>query len=97
MASDSTVPQDSKTASQSPHRGIPSGYIESQLEKTSGEVRVVEINRVGKLRVAVQGVHVVLPDDAYYGFRVAAREVFPAWGIASSLCPMPDPSAVRAA
>ncbi|MEC7695466.1 MAG: hypothetical protein VYA11_00055 [Planctomycetota bacterium] len=44
MASGSTVPRDSKTASQSPHRGIPSGYIESQLEKTSGEVRLVEIS-----------------------------------------------------
>ena len=44
MASDSTVPQDSKTASQNTHRGISSGYIESQLEKTSGEVRLVEIS-----------------------------------------------------
>jgi cystathionine gamma-synthase len=43
------------------------------------------------------GAHVVLPDDAYYGFRVAAREVFPAWGITSSLVDMQDPSTVRAA
>src|SRR6185312_10630410 len=43
------------------------------------------------------GSHVILPGDAYYGFRVAAREMFPNWGIASSTCPMDDLAAVRAA
>jgi cystathionine gamma-synthase len=43
------------------------------------------------------GAHVVLPDDAYYGFRVAAQEVFPAWGIRASFAPMQDIDAVRAA
>jgi cystathionine gamma-synthase len=43
------------------------------------------------------GAHVVLPEDAYYGFRVAAREVFPAWGVRASFCAMDDLEAVRAA
>jgi cystathionine gamma-synthase len=44
-----------------------------------------------------RGAHVVLPEDAYYGFRVAAREVFPGWGIEASFCRMDDASALRAA
>jgi cystathionine gamma-synthase len=43
------------------------------------------------------GSHVLLPDDAYYGFRVAAREFLPSWGIQASLCAMDDLAAVRAA
>ncbi len=43
------------------------------------------------------GSHVLLPDDAYYGFRVAAREMLPAWGIEATTCPMDDLAAVRAA
>jgi cystathionine gamma-synthase len=43
------------------------------------------------------GSHVLLPDDAYYGYRLAAREFLVNWGIASSECPMDDLSAVRAA
>jgi cystathionine gamma-synthase len=43
------------------------------------------------------GSHVLLPEDAYYGFRVAAREFLPAWGLTASSCPMDDLAAVRAA
>jgi cystathionine gamma-synthase len=43
------------------------------------------------------GSHVILPDDAYYGFRAAAREFLPAWGLTASICAMDDVAAVRAA
>lgn len=43
------------------------------------------------------GSHVVLPTDAYYGLRVAAREVLPGWGIETTLADMSDLGAVRAA
>lgn len=32
------------------------------------------------LQALPPGSHVLLPDDAYYGFRVAAREFLPSWG-----------------
>ena len=44
MASGSTVPRDPQTVSKKSQSGIPPGFIESQLEKTSGEVRLVEIS-----------------------------------------------------
>ena len=43
------------------------------------------------------GSHVLLPDDAYYGYRIAAREFLGNWGVSSSECPMDDLGAVRAA
>jgi cystathionine gamma-synthase len=43
------------------------------------------------------GSHVILPDDAYYGYRLAAQEFLPSWGIAASFCAMDDLDAVRAA
>ena len=43
------------------------------------------------------GSHVVLPDDAYYGYRAAAREVLPQWGIASDLVAMADLAALERA
>jgi cystathionine gamma-synthase len=43
------------------------------------------------------GSHVLLPDDAYYGFRVAAREFLPSWGLTASSCAMDDLAAVRSA
>jgi cystathionine gamma-synthase len=49
------------------------------------------------LQALPPGSHVLLPDDAYYGFRLAAREVLPAWGITSTFVAMDDLVAVRAA
>jgi cystathionine gamma-synthase len=49
------------------------------------------------LQALPPGSHVLLPDDAYYGFRVAAREFLPSWGIEATLCPMDDLAALRAA
>lgn len=43
------------------------------------------------------GSHVILPDDAYYGYRLAAQEFLPSWGITSTACAMDDLAAVRAA
>jgi len=52
---------------------------------------------IGVLQALPPGSHVLMPDDAYYGFRVAAGEVLPGWGIATTFCPMDDLAAVRAA
>jgi cystathionine gamma-synthase len=43
------------------------------------------------------GSHVLLPDDAYYGFRAAAEEFFPNWGLRADLVDMTDLAAVTAA
>jgi cystathionine gamma-synthase len=43
------------------------------------------------------GSHVLFPDDAYYGFRVVAREILPNWGIQSDLVAMEDLQALAAA
>jgi len=43
------------------------------------------------------GAHVLMPDDAYYGWRVVAREFLPQWGLTASFCPMDDLGAVRRA
>ncbi len=43
------------------------------------------------------GSHVLLPDDVYYGFRVAAQELFPNWGLRADLVDMADLGAVAAA
>ncbi len=44
-----------------------------------------------------RGAHVLLPDDAYYGWRSVGQEFFPAWGLTASFCPMDDLAAVRRA
>ncbi len=43
------------------------------------------------------GARVVLPDDVYYGYRVAAREYLPAWGGSAVFCDMTDGTALRRA
>ncbi|HBL28900.1 MAG TPA: cystathionine gamma-synthase, partial [Acidobacteria bacterium] len=43
------------------------------------------------------GSHVLLPDDVYYGFRVAGQELFPAWGLHAEAVAMDDLAAVAAA
>jgi cystathionine gamma-synthase len=43
------------------------------------------------------GSHVLLPDDAYYGFRVAAEEMFPGWGLRADRIDMSDLGALAAA
>ena len=52
---------------------------------------------VAVLQALAPGSHVLMPDDAYYGYRVAAREFLPSWGIQTSLVAMDDLAAVRAA
>ena len=44
----------------------------------------------GVLQVLKPGDHVVLPDDVYYGFAVAAREFCSKWGIESDFVAMDD-------
>jgi cystathionine gamma-synthase len=41
-----------------------------------------------------EGAHVVLPDDAYYGWKAVGQEFFPQWGLTASFCPMDDLAAV---
>ena len=43
------------------------------------------------------GSHVLLPDDVYYGFRAAAEEFLPNWGIRASFVAMDDLEALAAA
>lgn len=43
------------------------------------------------------GSHVVLPEDAYYGYRVAARDFFPKWGLSTTFAPLDRPGALQAA
>ncbi len=43
------------------------------------------------------GSHVLLPDDAYYGFRVAGEEFLPHWGIRADRVAMDDLAALAAA
>lgn len=52
---------------------------------------------VALLQTLAPGSHVIFPDDAYYGFRVAAREFLPNWGIRSDFVPMDDLAALEAA
>ena len=44
-----------------------------------------------------QGSHVVLPEDVYYGYRLAAQEFFPRWGLSASLAALDRPGALEAA
>lgn len=49
------------------------------------------------LQTLPPGSHVVFPADAYYGFRAAAREVLPQWGITSDFVAMEDLAALERA
>ena len=52
---------------------------------------------IALFQTLLPGSHVLLPDDAYYGFRTAAAEFFPNWGITADLVDMSDLAAVQAA
>ncbi len=52
---------------------------------------------VALLQTLAPGSHVLFPDDAYYGFRVAAEEFLPNWGIRSDFVDMSDLAALEAA
>ncbi len=43
------------------------------------------------------GAHIVIPDDAYYGVRVAAEDFLRPWGISTDVVPMDDLAALAAA
>lgn len=49
------------------------------------------------LQALPPGSHVLFPDDAYYGFRIAAEEILPNWGIQSDFVAMDDLSALAGA
>jgi len=52
---------------------------------------------IALLQTLPPGSHAVLPDDAYYGFRAAALEVLPNWGIRTDFVDMADLGALAAA
>lgn len=52
---------------------------------------------IAVLQTLEPGSHVVFPDDAYYGYGIAAREFLPKWGIASDFVSMTDLAEVKAA
>ena len=52
---------------------------------------------IAMLQSLPPGSHVLFPDDAYYGFRVAAEEFLPNWGIRSDFVGMDDLGALEAA
>jgi cystathionine gamma-synthase len=52
---------------------------------------------IALLQALPPGSHVVFPDDAYYGYRAAAEEVLPNWGIRSDFVGMEDLGALAAA
>jgi cystathionine gamma-synthase len=43
------------------------------------------------------GSHILLPDDAYYGFLAAAAEILPNWGLRADVVDMSDPGSLAAA
>ncbi len=52
---------------------------------------------IAVLQSLPQGSRVVMPDDAYYGWRVAANDFLPQWGIAATASPMDDVSKLKGA
>ncbi len=83
-----------------------SNPIQEQLEEAlapleGGEAALVFASGmaagVALLQTLAPGSHVLFPDDAYYGFRVAAREFLPNWGIRSDFVPMDDLAVLEAA
>jgi cystathionine gamma-synthase len=52
---------------------------------------------IALLQALPPGSHAVFPDDVYYGFRAAAEEVLPNWGIRSDFVAMDDLGALAAA
>ncbi|HYB53837.1 MAG TPA: PLP-dependent transferase [Thermoanaerobaculia bacterium] len=49
------------------------------------------------LQTLPSGTHLILPDDAYYGYRVAAFDFLRPWGISTDLVAMDDLAALQAA
>jgi Cys/Met metabolism PLP-dependent enzyme len=52
---------------------------------------------VALLQTLPPGAHAIFPDDAYYGFRIAAEEFLPNWGIRSDFVAMEDLAKLAAA
>jgi cystathionine gamma-synthase len=52
---------------------------------------------IAVFQTLMPGSHVVIPDDVYYGFRVAARDFLPKWGIQSDSVAMEDLAKLKAA
>jgi len=52
---------------------------------------------IALLQTLPPGSHALFPDDAYYGFRTAAEEFLPQWGIRSDFVAMDDLAALAAA
>ncbi len=49
---------------------------------------------IAVLQALPPGGRVVFPEDVYYGYRAAAREFLPSWGLSASFCDMTDPASL---
>lgn len=83
-----------------------SNPTQGQLEKAlaaleGGEAALVFASGMAAGTALLQslppGSHVVFPDDVYYGFRAAAEQFLPSWGISASFVDMSDLSAFEVA
>ncbi len=52
---------------------------------------------ISVLQALPPGGRVVLPEDVYYGYRAAAKEFLPAWGLSAAFCDMTSPAALERA
>ncbi len=83
-----------------------SNPLQEQLEEAlapleGGEAALVFASGMAAGNALLQGLapgaHVLFPDDAYYGFRLAAEEFLPNWGIRSDFVAMDDLAALAVA
>ena len=78
------------------------GQLESALARLDGgEAALVFASGMSAglaiLQSLASGDRILLPDDAYYGFRVAARDFLARWGIVSEILDMSDLDALASA
>ena len=52
---------------------------------------------IAVLQALPPGGRVLLPEDVYYGYRAAALEFLPQWGLSAAFCDMTDPAALERA
>src|SRR5262245_8986459 len=83
-----------------------SNPLQEQLEEAlapleGGEAALVFASGMAAGNAVLQslapGSHVLFPDDAYYGFRLAAEELLPNWGIRADFVAMDDLAALASA
>ncbi|HEY8022075.1 MAG TPA: aminotransferase class I/II-fold pyridoxal phosphate-dependent enzyme [Thermoanaerobaculia bacterium] len=92
LSEHSYIRESNPTQSQLEEALAPLEGAEAALVFASGMAAAIAL-----LQALPSGSHVVLPDDAYYGMRVAAEDFLPQWGIAADFVPMEDLGAIARA